>query len=248
MGNLLVALSVLGIASATDDCYTQSWEACSCDALECANSEACLAPCNEKQESPACRALSKNCDQYDNLVCGSWCTDQRGGNVTCSSCRAEECEPYCHGDPSVCKFDLCPVNAAACGDGWAFACQNFSAIAPEDTKRALADPATQRFTPASIAGALETWNARMRASGADCDCSAYDGGEHAEPFCKKSDLCAAVEGILDPTPPERSESAWDGRCCAYCVLASEQGECGLWSPTRHYGHILERVLPLLSEL
>ena len=67
-------------------------------------------------------------------------------------------------------------------------------------------------------------------------------------LCKKSDLCAAVEGILDPTPPERSESAWDGRCCAYCVLASEQGECGLWSPTSHYGHILERVLPLLSEL
>ena len=168
--------------------------------------------------------------------------------VTCSSCRAEECEPFCHGNPSVCKFDLCPVNAAACGDGWAFACQNFSAIAPEDTKRALADPATHRFTPASIAGALEKWNARMRASGADCDCSAYSGGEHAEPFCKKSDLCAAVEGILDPTPPERSESAWDGRCCAYCVLASEQGECGLWSPTSHYGHILERVLPLLSEL
>ena len=69
---------------------------------------------------------------------------------------------------------------AAGGDGWACACQNFSAIAPEDTKRALADPATQRFTPASIAGALEKWNARMRASGADCDCSAYSGGEHAE--------------------------------------------------------------------
>lgn len=242
----LVLVVLSSALAGAEECFTQSWDACKCESFACDNSDKCLGPCDAKQESVECRSLSSKCGQYDNLLCGSWCTDQRGENITCASCRSEECEPFCHGDPSVCKFDMCPVNAATCGDSWAFAC--LDTISPADTKKALGDASLGVFTSASIAAALTAFNDKLKAEGTDCDCSIYNKGEHVDPFCKKTDLCSAVQGILDDDASPREDAAWDGRCCAYCMMVDDLGECGLWSPTGHYGNMINRLAPLLAKM
>lgn len=195
--------SRLQMMGSDSSCWEETWDDCLCDGIACGdngNDPTCIGSCDAKLESSPCRVASSKCHQYDARYCGSWCSDQRFevSKFECSKCRSEECEPFCHGVPSVCKFDLCPASSTLCGDAWALTCrsEHNGGIKPSITQKVLGDAATGLITELSITAAFSKYNEMLKEEGIDCDCK-----EMPDDVCMEADLCTAVQNL-------HNESVW----------------------------------------
>ena len=232
-----------------DSCWGETWDDCICDAISCGDDgddPACIGSCDTKLKSDSCRMASDNCVQYDARYCGTWCSEQRFqvSSFECSSCRSDECGPFCHGVPSVCKFDLCPASAELCGDSWALTCRSVSNgdIKPAVTQKILGDDDTGFITEMSITLALTKYNDMLKAAGVSCDCEIMP-----DDTCMEADLCTAVQELADGfTARIETMSGWDSRCCAYCTMVDPSGLCA--GAVAHYASALTRTLTDRTEL
>lgn len=218
MKHWLLALAPAAVVAA-DECYTQSWDACTCDDLDCKETGLgwdCIATCHERLRSAGCVAASAACAQYDAIACAdsqAWCWNGEG---SCPTCRDQECDvrpgAFCHGTPSVCKTSFASDSAATCGAVWPFQCAGVG-VTVNETLSVVGD-ARGVVTKASLTAALSAWDAYVaRASGGDCDCSLSGG-------CQKNDLCLFVQGALNktrglPYAPQKKQG-FDRNCCAAC--------------------------------
>jgi len=221
-------MGVMARVRGESTCFTQSWDACSCDGLVCDNdpsvngTDTCIDECNARLVSDECEAVSANCDAYNADQCGSWCWNGLGD---CPSCRDETCDirpgGFCHGDPSCCKTSYCPNQAGLCSDCWLFKCDD-----SDSTMSVLGDPLLNTLTEQSLTDAITSYYSYVIEAGAQCEC----GSDDSENFCETSDMCRVVTGTLDnqaglPYTPAMAGD-FDLNCCAYCFLVdSSSGEC-----------------------
>ena len=221
---MIIAWLTLVAVTAGDYCYTQSWDACSCDDILCSNgTTTCIDECDQVLASDACSEISAECDHYDVQQCGVACWNGLG---SCPQCRDETCDirpaAFCHGSPSCCKYNYCPAEAMLCGDCWSMRCGS------HDAAVAALGSDEGDITEASLTAALTAFDAYLRdpSSGITCNCNSVNGTA----TCMTAELCLAVEGLnnisaglpVTPSPVEGVDD-FDLSCCSYCLLIDEQG-------------------------